>query len=67
MGEVEEEGWERLSKKCKSEVNEDELFAHFEARLRGGIECPNLRCDCLAILDNMIARSSVVKYLGWFF
>jgi hypothetical protein len=67
MGEAGEEGWERLSKKCKLEMNEDELFAHFEARLRGEIECPNKTCDCLAILDNENARASVMKYLCWFF
>jgi hypothetical protein len=37
MGEAGGEGWERLSKKRKSEMNEVELFAHFEAQLRGGI------------------------------
>jgi hypothetical protein len=68
MGEAEEERWARLSKKRKSEMNKDELFAHFEARWRGGIKCPNLRCDCLAILDNVNARASIVKYLCcWFF
>jgi hypothetical protein len=40
MGEAGEEGWERLSKKRKSEMNEDELFAHFEAQLRGGLNAP---------------------------
>jgi hypothetical protein len=67
MGEVEEEGWQRLSKKCKSEMNKDKLFAHLESQLRGGVECPNKRCNCLAIMDDANARAFVMKYLCWFF
>jgi hypothetical protein len=67
MGEVEEEGWQRLSKKHKSEVNKGELFEHLEVQLRGGIKCPNKRCGCLEILDGVNACASIVKYLCWFF
>ena len=36
------EAWQRVSKKCKSEMSADELHTYFDCQLRGMHECPNL-------------------------
>ena len=60
------EAWQRLSKKRKSEMSADELHTYFDCQLRGVHECPNLGCNCIAILGDTDMRVLVVKYLCWF-
>jgi hypothetical protein len=48
-------------------MSDDELRTYFDSQLRGVGRCPNLRCNCLAIIvDVDDVRDSVVKYLCWF-
>jgi len=63
MGEV----WERVTKKRKSQMSNDELRAYFDSLLRGVGECPNPSCNCIAIIaDSRVIRDSVVRYFCWF-
>jgi hypothetical protein len=58
----------RLSVKSKSKMSDEDLLIHFDNQFekRAGSICPNRQCDCLAILRNRKARSSVARYLAWF-
>ena len=58
----------RLSVKTKSKMSDEDLLIHFDNRFekRASSICPNRQCDCLAILRNRNARSSVARYLAWF-
>jgi len=58
------EAWERVTKKCKSQMSNDELCAYFDSHLRGVGECPNPSFNCIAIIaDSRDVRESVVRYL----
>ena len=62
-----EEGWSRVSKKSKSEMDDVELFHHFDKRLQRNRTCGNKGCNCLRILfGENNAREFVAKYLVWF-
>ena len=37
------EAWERMTKKRKSQMSDDELLTYFDSQLRGVDECPNPR------------------------
>jgi hypothetical protein len=56
------EAWERVTKKRKSQMSNDELRAYFDSHLRGVGECPNPSCNCIAILP--IAGTSVIPSSG---
>jgi hypothetical protein len=58
----------RLSVKSKSKMSDEDLLIHFDNRFekRASSICPNRQCDCLTILPNQNARSSVARYLAWF-
>jgi len=60
------EAWERVKKKRKSQMSDDELRTYFDSHLRGVGECPNPSCNCIAIIANRDVRDSVVRYLCWF-
>jgi len=61
------EAWERVTKKRKSQMSNDELRTYFDSHLRGVGECPNPSCNCIAIIaDSRDVRDSVVRYLCWF-
>jgi hypothetical protein len=60
------EAWERVTKICKSQMSDDELRTYFDSQLRGVGECPNLSCNCVAIIADRDVRDSVVRYLCWF-
>ncbi len=45
-----EEGWSRVSKKIKSDMDDVELFAHFDKHLQRKRTCGNKACSCLQIL-----------------
>jgi hypothetical protein len=47
-------------------MSADELHTYFDCQLRGVHECPNLGCNCIAILGDTDMRVLVVKYLCWF-
>jgi hypothetical protein len=61
-----EDAFQRVTRKCKCEMNNHELYAYFKSQLRGLGECPNLGCNCLAILVDGDAHNSVNRYLRWF-
>ena len=44
------EAWERVTKKPKSQMSDDELRTYFDSHLRGVGECPNPSCNCVAII-----------------
>ena len=44
------EAWERVTKKCKSQMSDDELRTYFVSQLSGVGECPNPSCNCVAII-----------------
>jgi hypothetical protein len=58
--------WERVTKKRKSQMSDDELRNYFDSHLRGVGECPNPSCNCVAIIADRDVRDSVVRYLCWF-
>jgi len=60
------EAWERVTKKRKSQMSNDELPAYFDSHLRGVGECPNPSCNCIAIIADRDVRDSVIRYLCWF-
>jgi hypothetical protein len=60
------EAWERVTKKRKSQMSDDELHTYFDSHLRGVGECPNPSCNCVAIIADRDVRDSVVRYLCWF-
>jgi hypothetical protein len=60
------EAWERVTKKLKSQMSDDELCTYFDSQLRGVGECPNPGCNCVAIIADRDIRDSVVRYLCWF-
>ena len=60
------EAWERVTKKRKSQMSDDELRTYFDSHLRGVGECPNPSCNCIAIIADRDVRDSVVRYLCWF-
>jgi hypothetical protein len=60
------EAWERVTKKRKSPMSDDELHTYFDSHLRGVGECPNPSCNCVAIIADRDSRDSVVRYLCWF-
>ena len=60
------EAWERVTKKRKSQMSNDELHTYFDSHLRGVGECPNPSCNCVAIIADRDVRDSVVRYLCWF-
>ncbi len=62
MGEV----WQRVTKKCKSEMSDDELHTYFDSQLRGVGDCPNEGCDCVAILADRDTRDCVDRHLHCF-
>ena len=67
MEEEVEEGWSRVSKKSKSDMNDVELFAHFDKHLQRKRTCGNKACSCLRILfGENNACEFVAKYLVWF-
>jgi len=55
------EAWERVTKKRKSQMSNDELPAYFDSHLRGVGECPNPSCNCIAIIADRDVRDSVKK------
>ena len=66
---VEEErggAWERVTKKRKSQISDDELHTYFDSQLRGMGKCPNQGCNCFAILANRDVRDSIGGYFCWF-
>jgi len=66
---VEEEmgdAWERVTKKHKSQMSDNELHTYFDSHLRGVGECPNPSCNCVAIIADRDVSDSVVRYLCWF-
>jgi hypothetical protein len=62
------EAWERVTKKRKSQMSNDELRTYFDSQLRGVGECPNPSCNCVAIIADRDrdVRDSIVRYLCWF-
>ncbi len=60
------EAWQRVSKKCKSEMSADELHTYFDCQLRGVRECSNRGCNYIAILGDTDVRVLVVKIFCWF-
>ena len=58
--------WERVSKKQKSLMGNDEIHHYFDSQVRVGRKCPNQDCNCVGILVNNDIRASVVRYLCWF-
>jgi hypothetical protein len=63
-----EEKYVRLSVRSKSKISDTDLLIHFNTRFekRASSICPNRQCDCLSILGNRNARSSIVRYFSWF-
>ena len=59
------EAWERVKKKRKSQMSDDELRTYFDSHLRGVGECPNPSCNCIAIIADRDSRDYVVSYLCW--
>ena len=60
------EAWERVTKKRKSQMSNDELHTYFDSQLRGVGKCPNPSCNCVAIIaDADDVRDSVVRYLPY--
>ncbi len=57
-----------LSMKSRSKMSDGELCTHFNTQLqkKGSSICPNRQCNCLALLHNGNARSSIVRYMTWF-
>ena len=57
-----------LSVKVMSKMSDDELCTHFNTELQknGSSICQNRQCNCLAILRNGNARSSIARYMTWF-
>ncbi len=60
------EAWERVTKKRKSQMSDDELHTYFDSQLRGVGECSNLSCNCVAVIADSDIRDFVVRYLCWF-
>ena len=61
------EAWERVTKKRKSQMSDDELCTYFDSQMRGVGECPNPSFNCFASIANRDnVRDSVVRYLCWF-
>ena len=50
------EAWERMTKKRKSQMSDDELRTYFDSQLRGVGECPNPSCNCVAIIADRVRR-----------
>jgi hypothetical protein len=50
------EAWERVTKKRKSQMSDDELRTYFYSKLRGVSECPNPSCNCIAIIGGLRRR-----------
>ena len=48
------EAWERVTKKRKSQMSDDELQTYFDSHLRGVGECPNPSCNCIAIIADRV-------------
>ena len=44
------EAWEKVTKKHKSQMSNNELRTCFDSQLRGVGECPNPSCNCVAII-----------------
>ncbi len=55
------EAWERVTKKSKSQMSDDELHTYFDSQLGWVGECPNQKGDCVAILADRDVRDSVVR------
>ena len=55
--------WERVTKKCKLEMSDKEIYTHFDNHLKGNGKCPNQRCNCVAILANGDIRVSMSEVL----
>jgi len=58
-----------LSRASKLSMTDNDLISYFNARLEGtdmAMECANMACDCLSILDDKNVRQAVATYLVWF-
>ena len=57
-----------LNVKVMSKMSDGELCSHFNTDLqkKGSSICQNRQCNCLAILHNGNARSSIARYMTWF-
>ena len=55
-----EEGWERVTKKHKSQMSDDELRTYFDSQLRGVGECPNPA----TALQSLPIGTSVIQLSG---
>ena len=57
-----------LDQKSKSKMSDIELRNYYNTELQkmGASTCSNPQCNCLAILRDGRARSSVLRYLAWF-
>ncbi len=57
-----------LSVKVMSKISDGELCSHFNTDFQkmGSSICRNRQCNCLAILRNGNARSSIARYMTWF-
>ena len=57
----------RQDKKSKSKMSYVDQLNHFNTGLQkmGATTCSNPKCNCLAILRDGRARSSVARYLAW--
>ncbi len=56
-----------LDQKSKSKMSDIELCNYYNTKLQkmGATSCSNPQCNCLAILRDGRARSSVARYLAW--
>ncbi len=55
-----------VGQKSKSKLSENELHNYFDEQMKWGVANPSKGCDCLAILADVNASLSVVKYVCWF-
>ena len=58
-----------LSRVSKLSMTDHDLISYFNARLEGtdmAMECANMACDCLSILDDKNVRQAVATFLVWF-
>ncbi len=58
-----------LARASMLSMTDDDLINYFIAHLEGtetAMECINMSCVCLSILDDVNVRQAVAKYLVWF-
>ena len=58
-----------LTRASKLNMNDDELFDYFFARLQGNetpMACASMECECLSILADDNVSKAVASYLIWF-